>query len=71
MRVCVSIPLLPTGTLQSQPLFPSMLCYRQAAIYNNQPISQQVLPDSQQLLQYQTQIPASLCNRHLHICRYS
>lgn len=55
----------------SQSFFPSMLCYRQAAIYNNQPINQQVLPGSQQLLQYQTQIPASLCNRHLHICRYS
>lgn len=59
----VSISQLPTGTLQSQPHSPSMLCYRQEAIYNNQLISQQVVPDSQQLLHWQTQILPPHCRR--------
>lgn len=56
--VCLSLhPSVPhRDTAESQPLSPSMLCYRQAAIYNNQLISQRVVPDSQQLLNWQTQI---------------
>ena len=55
--VCLSLhPSVPhRDTAESQPLSPSMLCYRQAAIYNNQLISQRVVPDSQQLLHWQTQ----------------
>lgn len=54
MSFYLSIPLLPTETLQ--PLSPSILCYSQAAIYNIQMISQRVEPNSQRLLNCQTRI---------------
>lgn len=53
--VCLSLCSLQGHCRESTPL-PSMPCYREAAIYNNQLISQRVVPDSQQLLHLQTQI---------------
>lgn len=53
-------------TAESQPLSPSMLCYRRAAIYNNQLISQRVAPDSQQLLHWRTQILPSYSHTQTH-----
>lgn len=73
---CVPIPSLPTGTLWSPPLFPRVLCCRLAAIYNNRLISQRELPNSQQLLLYQsssivhagtsTTMPAHMKGGELH-----
>lgn len=68
--LCVSmLPSLctPTGTLQSQPLLPIMLCTRQAAIYNNQLTSQRELPDSQQLLLNQSLLNLTQRWRHTYI----
>lgn len=71
--MCLS--LHPTAThrdaAESQPLSPSMLCYRQAAIYNNQLISQRVVPDSQQLLHWQTQILPSHSHTQTHTHTYT
>lgn len=53
--MCVYLSTPHGDTAESQPRSPSMLCYRQAAIYNNQLISQWVVPDSQPLLHFQTQ----------------
>ena len=66
--VCLSLhPSAPhRDTAESQPLSPSMLCYRQAAIYNNQLISQRVVPASQQLLHWQTQILPSQSHTQMH-----
>lgn len=57
-------------TAESQPLFPGMLCFRQAAIYNNQLITQRALPDSQQPLHYYNQMlpPRSYIQAHTHAC---